>query len=246
MRRGAFLAAMVLTLAGFGLSQDKPLGDAAREAREAHSRSPHATKTLSSEGSEVKAIKASDDPVDVLARARAALLQDVSHRCREESSGNSGPAPGWADVKVFEIAGSDRKHVVVDQLRPKADHNEWILLGQDGYRQTGNGPWERLDASAIALVAQLWAPDVFQFAFHQGDLKLAGREVIDGVAAFQYQFAFHSSDFDRTINIWVGIDDNLPRRTEMRSVTRSWGSTPVVWQQKTYCTYGNVTIQPPK
>jgi len=227
-------------------AQDRPLGDVARETREQTSQRPKAAKVLTNEETNAQAVSASDDPIDVITKAAAAFLHDTSHRCRKTSSGNSGP--GWGDVTVTEVAGSDRTRIILDQSRPEQTHGETILIGKDGYRRMGNGPWQKLGAAEMSLYGRwgqgtLTLPDQLKFGYKSGDLKLVGPQVIDGVPTLLYRVVIHSTEIERTINIWVGSNDTLPRRTEMSTHDPRIGTS---WQETTSCSYGvDIKIEPP-
>jgi hypothetical protein len=89
-----------LTLSSIAISQDASLGDVARATRAQQVKSPHAAKVFSNEDRGPQEIKDGEDPLEVYKRAGFALLHDASHRCLDESSGNSGP--GWKKSYTFE------------------------------------------------------------------------------------------------------------------------------------------------
>ena len=70
---------------------------------------------------------------------------------------------------------------------------------------------------------------------------------MDGTPVFLYRFVYHSTDFDRTINTSVGVNDGLLRKWNRLSVSRSGGSAPTITDETISCTYGDpINIQPPK
>jgi hypothetical protein len=86
-------------------------------------------------------------------------------------------------------------------------------------------------------------PDELKFGYKSGDLKLVGPQVIDGSPTFLYRATPHDIAIDRTIDIWIGSIDNLPRKTDM--FTRDL-SMKTSWQETTSCTYGvDIKIEPP-
>src|SRR5712692_3531241 len=113
--------ALLFTIATRSFSQDRALGDVAREARNAHP--PKATKVLTDDSPEPKAVTSDDDPLDVINRAHLALVRGIAHRCRDEASGNSGP--GWAKTQITEVSGIDRIHVTVTDQGPNSKQGEW-------------------------------------------------------------------------------------------------------------------------
>lgn len=252
MRIGAWICAA--TILSLSHAQEKPLGDVAREARTGKTPSAHPAKVITNEeDTPVKALTPADNPATVVSQAGLALLRDSGHRCSRETSGNSGP--GWADTRVTEVAGRGRLHFIMNELRPTPKLAEFIIIGGDGYRRTGNGPWEKLSAQEMKLPQQgalaatsaaSQLPDVLKFRYEGNDLKFVAPDQIDGVPTFLYQYSVHAGDMDRTIRIWIGVNDNLPRKTQMNTVTKESLSQPITWQESTSCAYGVTNkIDPP-
>jgi len=239
----ATLAFGTFCLVQVNSAQDRPLGDVARETRARTAQSKPA-KTLTSDGPET-AVTASDDPLEVITKAATAMLRDNSHRCHEMASGNSGPRPGWTQVVTTEFAGDDRMRVVADQ---GDQPSEMIMIGKQGYRKLGNGPWAKIDPMEMAWYQTyapnaLKLPDELKFGYKPGDVKLIGPEVIKGVSTFHYQFKVRDSFIDRTVDIWVGAGDRLPRKTEMMTYDPKMGTS---WHTTTECTYGiEIKIEAP-
>ena len=248
MRFGLSLLLLLLALAlpPASYSQEPSLGDVARSSRAHRSTSPQPAKVFSNEESGPSEIKDGEAPLDVFTRAALGLLHDVSHRCQEESSGNSGP--GWTKANTVEVAGSDRTHVV---FQDGSDRWEWIVVGGDYYLKLAGSSWQKMSAAAATASGRnplpaVLLPQEMEFRFEPGELKLVANEVVAGVPVVLYRYTAHSSDFDRTVNYWIGKKDSLPRRINMRTETRSWGSAPIVWQESISCTYGiEIKIEPP-
>jgi hypothetical protein len=224
-----FLTVIVPAVSSF--AQEKSLADAAREARAQNSHSSHSAKVFTDDDINGGAISAGDDPVEVVNKARVALARNSSHRCRRSTSGNSGP--GWAEVRLVEVSGQDRIHVTIDQSRPSALHNEFILIDKDAYKKAGSAPWVKLDSAEARLLQSVQFPDALQFGYQPGDLKLIRQEAINGVPVFLYQF--HSNVIKRSISIWIGVNDRLPRKTEMTTDNQEMRTS---WQESTSCEYG--------
>jgi hypothetical protein len=244
MRISALAIAASVVLGTLCFAQDRPLGDVARETRAQASQAPKATKVLNNEETNAQAVSASDDPLDVVTKAATALIRDTSHRCRKVASGNSGPRPGWDEVPVTEVAGVDRMRLVSEEPYTNHTQVETILIGNDSYRRTGTGPWEKLSAMEGTFSGRATpVPDELKFGYKSGDLKLVGPQVIDGSPTFLYRATPHDIAIDRTIDIWIGSNDNLPRKTDM--FTRDL-SMKTSWQETTSCTYGvDIKIEPP-
>ena len=237
------IAATLITIGTFSFSQDRPLGDVAREARK--SGSPKSKKVFTDEDSEPKALKPEDDPLDVINRARLALIHD-SHRCRDEASGNSGP--GWARTETTEVSGRDRVHLIVVNQRPTSNQGEWIIIDDDAYVRSENSAWRKTVPLEMGIhpgsrAVEVLIPDPLKFGYKHGDFRLAGRDSIDGRPAFLYQFEIHSADMDRVIKLWISTNDGLLRRSDMSTLDKSMGTS---WRQTDSCAYDvNVTIESP-
>ncbi len=222
-------------------AQDKPLGDVASEARAQKSESPHAKKVVTNDDFKPPPptpVAATDDPLEVVKKAANGLLHDTAHICRRETVNNSGP--GWADDRVTEAAAPNHFHIVMTQLRTNPGRYEAIIIGRDVYSRKGNEPWQKvqplqaqIDTSAGALI-----PDALMFGYQRGDLKPVGSESVDGGPTFRYQFRTHVGDMDRTIDIWVGTNDGLPRKTHMLTLTTGYGTVPIRWTEDATCSYG--------
>jgi hypothetical protein len=191
VRLASFMVAAMLVFGTVCLAQDsppqdRPLGDVARETR-AQTAQTKPAKTLVSEGSEPHPVSASDDPLEVETKAAAALAHDTSHRCEMQSSGNSGPRPGWSRDVVIEAAGADRAHVIGEFTNPKR-REETIYIGGEVYQKIDNGPWEKIDAMKGTHVSggAMTVPDELKFGYKKGDLKLMGGQIISGLPTLHY------------------------------------------------------------
>jgi hypothetical protein len=248
----ALTAAAILTMAANLYSeelpgaQEKPLGDVAREARAQKSDSPRASKVVTNEeaspGRQTQPIANAENPVDVVNRARVALYLDPAHTCVRQAAGNSGP--GWRESRITQVSYGDRMHMTVDSTNPVQGSGEWIVIGRDLYRKAGAGPWEKIQPGHEALTNALKAaqiPDVLMFRYNNGDMKFMREEPIEGSPTFLYEYSLTAGDMRRTIRIWVGKQDHLPRRAEMHTITTSWGSAPVIWDVTDMCSFGAVT-----
>lgn len=242
----AITLSLLVFIVPVAFSQEASLGDIARATRNQQSKSTHAAKVFSNEDNGPSEIKDGEDPVAVYTRARIGLLHDTAHQCHEESSGNSGP--GWRKSSSYEVAASNRMRIVTQDGPAKA---EWLMVADAYYVKQEGASWKKLASpEEIALGQKFFPagliPQEMQFAFERGDLKFLGNESVNGLPTVRYQYVVHTSDMDRTVNLWIGSRDSLPYRTEMRTETRSSMSGPVVWQESTSCKYGvDVKIEPP-
>jgi hypothetical protein len=248
MMRAVWILTFILSSGGLSSAQDKPLGDIAREAHADKSQSTHAAKVVTNDdfGPHLEPIASTENPVDVVNKARLALMNDHTHSCLRKTSGNSGP--GWTDSRVTEVAGPDRTHVVTNASSADHPQDEYIIIGKDVYNKIGNAPWQRMGTAETQFVASLdfTLPDVLKFGYQSEAFTLIGPETVDGFAALRYEDKIRAGDMDRTIDIWVRASDHLPLRTHMLTVTTSSVTAPITWQETWTCSYGQTfKIDPP-
>lgn len=255
-KKGA--ANLAMTVAGILFSallssaQDTPIGDVARQARTEKSQAPHASKVVTDEdlGPQSSPVAETDDPAQVVNKARRAWMAAAPPSCRNEVSNNSGP--GSFAESLREAAGPDRMHLVVDR-RGGMDPGrmELILIGDDMYSRTGAGPWRKNPAAGSpAGTSQLnWLPEPLAGEYASGELKLVRRDAIAGSPTFLYETKFHPGGVafrDRTIDFWIGANDNLLRRIDMLTKETAPGLAGIQDRETITCSYGAVPeIKPP-
>ena len=248
--RVACMAAFILVSGTLSSAQDKPLGDVAREARADKSQAPHANKVVTNEdfGPHLEPVGENEDPADVVNKARAAILADTAHTCRREITGNSGP--GSSGELVTEIAG-DRAHMVANRVGgPGPRRDEIIWIGNDSYFRRDDGPWQKNTNEGKFPARNGGLPEDMEMGYGSGEkLKLVRRETINGSPTFLYETEFHPvgvSDDDRTIDIWIGANDHLPRKVQMTDVGTAPRSPGIIDRETTTWSYGPVSkIEPP-
>jgi hypothetical protein len=115
-------------------AQDTPIGDVARQARAEKAQAAHAKKAVTDEdlGPQLAPVSETDDPAQVVNKARRAWMTDMPRSCREFSSNNSGP--GSSNESLREMAAPDHTRIVVER-RSGSDpgHTELIVIGSDMY-----------------------------------------------------------------------------------------------------------------
>ena len=249
--RFAVWVAAILISAHFSSAQDTPIGDVARAARAQKAQAPRTTKVVTNDelGPQLGPVAETDDPAEVVNKASRALRADTAHTCRQEVSNNSGR--GSFAESIREIAGPDRTHIVINRRGLDTARIELIIIGTDVYSRNGNGLWARNSASEFGGPMPLNPlPEALQIVYSSGGLKLLRREIVNGSPTFLYEDKFHPggvSNRDRTIDIWIGANDGLPRRVEMTTTekTASFIATTVD-RDTTTCSYGPVPeIKPP-
>ena len=153
----ALIVATVLISARLLSAQDTPMGDVARQARAEKSQAPHANKVVTNEdfGPQLTPVSETDDPAQVVNKARRAWIADMPRTCREFSSNNSGP--GSSVESSREIAGPDQMRMVIDRrggLSP--GHIELVVIGSDSYIRNGTGPWRKNSAAEGRAATPHW------------------------------------------------------------------------------------------
>jgi hypothetical protein len=74
------------------------------------------------------------------------------------------------------------------------------------------------------------------------DLKLIRRDVIGGSPTLQYEVLVHPSGIvtrDTTVDIWIGIKDGLPRKSQMRPAEKIF-NPQLIETDTIICSYGDV------
>ncbi len=249
IRRSVSVAAEVILLAAsLSSAQDQSIGDVARQSRSEKSQAPHAAKVVTDEdiGPKVGPIAETDDPADVVNKAAQAFAAGMSHTCRHEVTNNSGPG-SFAET-ITELAGPDRAHLINNQRGLANTHTEIIIISQQLYSRSGNGPWVKSTANVAPSLNPV--PESLMGHYSGGEVKFVRRDMVGGAIVFVYETKYHPggvSNRDRTINFWIGIKDGLLRRVEMvtSEATASF-IAPTVDRDVTTCTYGPIPeIKPP-
>jgi hypothetical protein len=247
--RAAFTAATILLLSALSSAQDEPMGDVARQARAQKSAAPHATKVLTDENFEPGPVSESDNPVEVVNKAAHALSRDSAHSCIHEFAGAN---PGESLEILVEFDGPDRLRIVKKSSSDSHAY-ESIFIGTAAYRSTANGGWSRDPQDAPIPVSQrdrLPEGLANTLSYVSADLKLVRRDVVGNALTFLYENKFHPagvSNRDGTLDTWIGVNDGLLRKVEMRTSESVASSiTPTVSTDTTTCSYGRVpSIKPP-
>ena len=243
MRPIGLLLFLTLSFAYPAQSQEKSLADIARETREKKAQSAKPAKVITTEdfaGVPAQPVKSTDDPPGVVKRAGIALVKDTQHVCQSESNGNSGP--GWVKSQVVQIAGTGRKHIVLNDSSSKDGRLEYVAVENRVYVKSGGGVWqsaERMgwnEAQLSGMLAGVGIPDELKFGYSPEQLKFVRMDTVAGFPGLLYESQLHTIEMDRTIRIWVGANDGFFRQSEMSTQGKGNSSS---WQTKTTCSYGN-------
>ncbi|MGA8500483.1 MAG: hypothetical protein WB683_02965 [Candidatus Sulfotelmatobacter sp.] len=246
----AMMVAAILISPMLLSAQDMPMGDVARQARAEKSQAPHANKVVTDEdlGPHLAPVAETDDPAQVVNRARRAWMTDMPRTCHELGSNNSGP--GSSVESLREISAPDRTRIVVDR-RGGSDpgHIELIAIGSDMYSRNGTGPWRKDSPVGSPAEISHWLPEAMMGEYATGDLKLVRRDAIVGSPTFLYETKFHPGGVafrDRTIDFWVGANDNLLRKIDTVTKETAPFGGGIEDRNTITCSYGSVReIKPP-
>ena len=251
IREAVHVALMIAGVISSGslFAQDEPIGDVARQARAEKAQAAHAKKTVTDEdlGPQLAPVFETDDPAQVVNKARRAWMTDMPRSCHEFSSSSSGP--GSSNESSREMAGPNQIRIVGNR-RGGSDsgHNELIVIGSDLYSRNGTGPWRKDSAAGLGAMPH-WLPEALAGDYATGELKLVRREAAGGVPAFLYETKLHPGGVafrDTTTDFWVGANDNLLRKID--TVTKETGPSGggVQVRYTVTCSYGLVLeIKPP-
>jgi hypothetical protein len=254
IREAARVALIVATLvisAKVLSAQDAPIGDVARQARAEKSQAQHANKVVTDEdlGPQQGPVSETDDPAQVVNKARRAWMAAAPPTCRHEVSNTSGP--GSSAESLREIAGPDRMHLLVNR-RGGMDpgRTEIFLIGDAMYSRTGTAPWRKDPATGSGGTSGFnWLPEALMGEYGSGELKLVRRDAVAGSPTFLYETKFHPGGVafrDRTIDFWIGANDNLLRKIDMLTKETAPGMGGIEDRETITCSYGPVPeIKPP-
>ncbi|MGH9185479.1 MAG: hypothetical protein ACRD0U_06670, partial [Acidimicrobiales bacterium] len=145
------------------------------------------------------------DGSELLARTLDAMERLSSARLVETLRGVEGGKP---IVVRYRFAAPWSMEFTVD------DASSTIVLGRDRYSRDGrDGPWER---GAWPEPGFSWPRDYFrEFWAEPAAVRLAGQESLGGQ---QYQVvAFVRPDLAAWFRLWIGVDDGVVHRLEMRT-----------------------------
>jgi hypothetical protein len=85
--------------------------------------------------------------------------------------------------------------------------------------------------------------------FASGDLKLVRRDNVEGSPTFLYETKFHPGGVafrDRTIDFWIGANDNLLRRIDTLTKETSPGVGGIQDRETITCSYRSVPETNPR
>ena len=173
-------------------------------------------------------IAESDSPREALKKSIYAFHNVNSLRVRMHTISIGFEKEPIDDTSVMEKAEPDRAHVIGKNV-------EEIVIGEQIYQKRGDGPWKRFPEPSDGgrMMKLTIAPSSAEEEIKEiekQDVKLVGRETVDGVSTLVYQYSQNSSDgsMSATTKKWIAEADALPRRIDYmveegaKKLTLSW------------------------
>jgi hypothetical protein len=100
-----------------------------------------------------------------------------------------------------------------DRMRIETDTGERLVIGGTEYRREDGGAWTSLEWPGSPFA---WPGSYYRdFWANAAAVRIIGEETVDGIGS--RIVAFVRPDLPAWFRIWVGVDDGLVRRMEMRA-----------------------------
>ena len=118
----------------------------------------------------------------------------------------SGRVDGPTFVSTYKFEAPDKVEITLND-------STTIFIGEEQFRKTGNGPWEK---SSFPAPGFSWPTGFYRDFWHGAvAIRLLGTETVDGVPSDV--IAFLRPDVPAWFRIWAGRSDGIVRRAEMRA-----------------------------
>lgn len=149
---------------------------------------------------------------------------------------SSAQAGGGPVALSMEVVRPDRQRLV---LATAGQTLEWIIIGDTGYARVGGG-WTEMPAlgsmSQLPVDPKRFLDQIDDLTMPEYAIAEVGEETIDGVDCVIWEV---TSPGEKAVSrIWIGKDDNLPRRVEAESEA---GAVTLTVSSIN----GDITIEPP-
>jgi hypothetical protein len=196
----------------------------------------------------VNPVTASTDPRGDLTKAMSAMLAAKSYRARMVSSSSNGTN----STTVIEFVAPDRFHMTTESDVPSRGpmKRETLVVGNETWMKMGDSPWQKFPVNMGELITQFRDPKVIDELTKGADVKFIGPDVVDGAPTMVYQYTLNEPQekgFKSTAKTWVGVTDNLPRKTESEGEMNIMGKQVNTKTNVTYSDYGaDIKIDRPK
>lgn len=165
-----------------------------------------------------------------IAKAYKKLFASRSYQARiiETSSADNSDS-GTCTVSI-KFAAPNRFHTVQIGEGGILLPGEWILLGKNAYAKTPDSKWKKSSVEGKKTMDGKELPpdfnpysqmveESFDTDYNMSrDITVSGQDVVNGLPAKVYQFSYVFDGGGQKKNtktkMWIGINDNLPYKTE--------------------------------
>jgi len=130
---------------------------------------------------------------------------------------------------------------VVSDSSTKDGRLEYVVIEHRVYVKSGTSSWQPAEkigwneAQLAGMLGSAGIPDELKFGYSPEQLKYVRTDTIAGSTTLIYESVLHTYDMDRTIQIWIGANDGLPRKSQMTTLGKGSGASS--WQTNTTCSY---------
>jgi hypothetical protein len=135
-------------------------------------------------------------------------------------------------------------------LRGRPMKRETLVVGNETWMKMGDTPWQKFPVNMGELITQFRDPKVIDELTKGAEVRFVGPDVVDGAPTMVYQYTLNEPQekgFKSTAKTWVGVADNLPRKTESEGEMNIMGKQVNTKTNVTYSDYGaDIKIDRPK
>ena len=191
---------------------------------------------------------ATSDARGDLTKAMRSMLAAKSYRARVESTTSNGTT----SVTTIEFVAPDHFHMTRESTTPghPTIKTETIGVGDETWMKMGDAPWQRFPANLSDTIKQFRNPEIIDQIAKSVKVEVVGTDVVEGTKTtiFQYTLgATDNKDFNANAKTWVGVGDELPRKTESESDLNLGGKQIHTKSTITYYDYGaDIKIDKPQ
>lgn len=228
MRKGSLLPLAVLCFAILGCSQIREMANSSKGPA-----SDPNSETASNNSSTKSPASASADPKQDVIEAARKFIALPSFSAKMEGTGEN-------ELRMqVDYAAPDRFHITY--LGGTGAGMEIIIIGKQTYMKAG-GRWNKSPVNMGETLPTLRDSFTEEGLKSLSDVKFAGDETVDGIAALVYTYknATPKGDYPFTSKIWIRKDTGLPMKIEVDYENETLKQMKVVYDTET-----PVSIEPP-
>jgi len=148
------------------------------------------------------------DAKEALMKSQRAQLEAKAYRIKMNTT-SPGMEKGFSST--VEFVAPDRYHMVQPQM-------ETIVVGPATYMKTAGQDWQKSPVDMGDMMKKSRDPKALEEqAKNMGDVKIVGKEKIDGVDCTVYEATSKVGETSTVSKVWVGNSDSLTRKVESES-----------------------------